>query len=245
MTFSVGPRDCGRHAWLEWVSAIGHIGRRLPWEGWVTLGLAAVGLGMLSATWPSFLLLMVLWGCAARRPIHAWVDRARQATVLPSVEALELARKAWPKWAGWKASVAVAIIALCVEVLSRVFATPIPLAVGQALLLGLWVPWVFRPWGPVGFVGSLVAEGCPPLQAHRLQVRAVLQNKVSLGCLTLGWFALLIALFQAPWATPVAWGAWAVMTRVAFLDIFKGGWSMARLTQPVASPSAQVARARC
>ena len=241
MPSALGPRNCGQHAWLEWAAAVGHVGHRVPWEAWALLAFSTLGLGLLAAQWPGFMALVVWWGCAARRPLRAWVDRVRQPAPLGLTEAWALSRRAWPRWGGWVCAAGLVLASVLLEVARQTLGLWEPKGLGLVWLVGLWVPWVFRPWGPIGFVGSLVAQGCRPLHAHRLQLSAVLQNKVSLGCLTVGWFTLLVVLLQAPWASPLAWVAWTILGRVAFLDIFQGGWSLAPQTQASPVPQKAVA----
>lgn len=243
MAASFHPRSCGSLAWWGWLKATVRCLGRWPWEAWVALMAVSVGLGALAARFPGALVLLAGFGVAARPSLAALADRARGAAPMGMWEAWQVARTAWPAWAGPTGCIAALLAGVALQALVAWRSVDGPDGLASAWVVGLWAPFAFRPWGPIGFWGALWRQGCPAFLLNRLQLAAVGTNLASLSMLAVAWFVLLGLLLWAGWLAPLAWLAWVVLTRLAFVDIFEGGLRMERRA-PAWSPSRAVPRAQ-
>lgn len=202
------------------------------------MGLSAWG--WVAAQWPGLVLPLIVVGLALRPVFAAWFDRTRQALPLGVLEAWALLRVSWPGWArAWVFMIALALgVGLQVAIVWKPAASLVS-GMGSAWMMGLWLPFAFRPWGPIGFWGHLSDQGCPIGTVTKLQMAAVALNPASLGLIAAVWFAMLMVLMINGWLAPIAWVLWVLVCRGAFIDIFQGGLTMEqgeRSASPATSP---------
>lgn len=240
MSSRFDARPCGPGAWRVWFKATGTVFGRLPVEAWGALVALAVLTEVIFQAIPLLGLGVVMTlTFALRRPL-----------ALVAAGLLSGQRLSWPQvWALGRSGWARTTTTLGLGVL--VFAGLLALWVPNGLpgpwfvcwVLGGWCMLCLRPWGPVGLVGDLVADGCPPLQAFALQSRAVMANLKSFLVLGGVWFLALPVVVGISW-----WGiqgvlavfvpatlAWLVLMHCVYQDVFGGGLSVG-VRAPASAP---------
>lgn len=244
MSVHFDARACGPHAWRSWLKTTGAVLGRLPMEGWAWFAAVVLLSEVLfqAAPWAALGLVSALT-FSMRRPVGLVVSSLLSSQPLSWSALVSIGKSGWSSGQTWLVGIGFGLG--CLLGASAPTSLSAPWFVAWAL--AGWLVLSVRPWGPIGLVGELVSQGCPPLQAFDLQGRAVLRNLPSFLGMAAGWFLALVFLMALGlWGVPgvlvlfaPATLGWLVLMRCVYLDVFGGGLSLA--SRAVAKAPASVA----